>query len=255
MAGLRYHFKAQKPKRKSFTPFRAPTRPPAGTYDPALDSQGRAASRGLLDLTQDTDTQNQRALSDLITGKENLTRQKNEGLADLLRQRQGLDRSYGQLGNQQLQGARAAGVSGGGALVQAARKRAANEAWDTQPIATAETRLKDQTDRQIAAMGLDFQRGGEDRTTALTRAQRENTFFGADLGEQKLYQAKAGGYVPPSPPAGEYSKGGLTYHTNTKTPLAKRRYTLPTGKTLGRSDFVSLIRSRKKKGNPGLFYG
>jgi hypothetical protein len=38
---------ALKKSRLAFTPYTAPTAPPAGTYDPALDSQLGAVQRGL----------------------------------------------------------------------------------------------------------------------------------------------------------------------------------------------------------------
>lgn len=223
-----------------FTPYRAPE-PPAGTYDPALDSQLAASKRGLFDLTQDSETQGLRAQDDygLQSGQVqrqgalnfgDLTRDRDRGLADLGAARsRGLEdyqrnvaqltRNYQRLGDSQRQQRNAANVLSGGAALQAAAKRSANEAFDREPIDTGVNRFlsdnslqsqrvtddyganvarnKEQQDSQLGTLGLDFQRGATDRTTALTRAQREASAFGLDTGAQRAYQAAGTGWAPP----------------------------------------------------------
>lgn len=246
--------------------FRAyqPPLPPAGSYDPALDAQRAAAARGLLDLTQDVGTANLRGTVDYGLQRDDIGRASTRGVEDLNSQQDGLERSFGrnmtdlgtartrtgedytrnvqmltrsyqQLGNRQGQQMRATGVAGGGAALQAARKRAENMALDKQPMDTnldrfnADNTLAQQRlgqDRQVGLNAIGRSRGrlGEDtdlaygklaltsappgaqgpfggrefqdRTTQLTRAQREASAFGLDLDAQRLYQAAGAGWVP-----------------------------------------------------------
>lgn len=75
---------AAKPKKpKGFTPTPAPLAP-AGTYDPGLDAQRRAASRGLLYTQQDAERDNERASTAYTAGVEQSDTQRNWSLADLL---------------------------------------------------------------------------------------------------------------------------------------------------------------------------
>jgi hypothetical protein len=153
---------------KKFKPFTPWGTPPRDRYDPALDATVAAGERGLGDFVTDAGTGNRRDLEDYGFGKGDLERTQQRGLADIGTQRgyatedhsraiQMLQRSYQQLGSQQGQQARVMGVSGGGALLQAARKRAENQAIDQQPIDTG-------FNRQIA--GLDTQQGRLNEDTA-----------------------------------------------------------------------------------------
>jgi hypothetical protein len=151
-------------------------RPPAGTYDPAIDAAERAAQRGYGDLQSDTSRDSTRAASDFGIGLSDITQTRDYGLADILRGKtragedinaQGgqiaqdysrgladlltartrggedyrssvatLDRNYQQLGGHQGQATAAAGAGAGGALAQALQKRTANEAIQRAPIDT-----------------------------------------------------------------------------------------------------------------------
>lgn len=216
---------------------------PSGLYDPSLDYQQQAASRGVQDLSADTtlgnarlqdnynlglgqntedsgyqrgqlDTAHNRAYVDVGTG---LTR----AAQDYKTATEGLTRRYGILGGQQGEAANAAGVGEGGALVQAAMKRQANQALDQAPIdtgyqrttqdlitqgqranedyGTQTGRLSQLAGRSSGQLGLTYQRGVQDSGTTLARAKRENTFYGQGIRQQKIFQATQAGW--PGPPA------------------------------------------------------
>lgn len=195
------------PRRRSlrpFTPYQPPP-PPAGSYDPALDAQRGQVGRGLFDLSQDIGTQNVRDTTDYGLQREQLQRQQgygqqdlttgrdrslnalmtqlHEGTADIgtrrgqltedhARSLEMLARGYQQLGGRQRQQANAAGVLNGGALLQAAAKRKANEAIDRRPIDTgfqratgeldtAQARLQSGTDSRAREVWDDFNTGSQ----------------------------------------------------------------------------------------------
>jgi hypothetical protein len=206
--------------------------PPTGSYDPALDAQRRAASRGLRDTVTDTGIANTRDTVDYGLNRDDVLRAQTRGLADLTtsrdrgfsdvdRQVAVLQRGYQTLAGQQRQQFQAHGLAYGGASLQAAAKRQANEAFDQQPLDTARARIGEDFTRQSGRLGedtglqlgrlaLDYAppdatnplggRRFQDRTTALTRAQREDAAFGLDIGQEKVFQATQGGWVPPEPP-------------------------------------------------------
>lgn len=210
--------------------------PPTGTYDPALDAAVGAAGRGLGDLQSDVEKQNQRDTVDYGLQREDITRSRDQQLSDLnLGLTRGgedygrnvalLDRAYRSTANRQQQQMNAYGVLSGGAALQAAQKRAANEAIDRQPLDTGFSRLqadtatgvKRTTDNADLALGKlalmmappDAQnpmggRSFQDRTTHLTRAERENSQFGIDTEAQKAFQAAGTGWDPGTRPRGEF---------------------------------------------------
>jgi hypothetical protein len=209
-----------------------PPPPPTGTYDPALDAQRRAASRGLRDTVADTSTANTRDTVDYglgrddifraqTRGNEDLTTSRDRGYGDVDRQIAVLQRGYQTLAGQQAQQFQAHGLAYGGAALQAAAKRQANEAFDQQPLDVARARIGEDFTRQTGRLGedtglqlgrlaLDYAppdasnplggRRFQDRGTALTRAKREDTAFGLDVGAEKYFQATQSGWVPPGPP-------------------------------------------------------
>lgn len=219
-----------KPPAGGFTPYKTPTSPPSGTYDPALDAQQRAAQRGLGDTTQDVERTGQRSLSDFLLGQGNIVRERTEGLADIAR-------SESQTATRQSEGAAASGVFGGGALIEALQKRRAH-------FGLQESRLKDASARRLGGLSVDYQRGVQDRTTALSRAQRENTFFGQDIGQQRWYQARSSGATLPTKPANEHTRHGLTFQLSGTG--NKRVYTLASGQKLSRAQYLKTVRRRKR---------
>jgi hypothetical protein len=186
----------------AFRPYVVP-HAPAGTYDPNLDIQVSAAGRGLQDLTQDVATQGVRDTSDYLTGVGGIQQgQQREG-QDYDSRVNALTRAYDQLHGRQAQQQAAAGVDRGGAVLQAAAKRAANMALDRQPIDVSHTRAGEDSTRQLDALGLelappsaDSPLGGrrfQDRGTQLVRAQREGAQFGIDTQTVKDFQGTQSG--------------------------------------------------------------
>jgi hypothetical protein len=198
---------------------RPPSSPPPGSYDPAIDAQVGQAARGLGDLLSDYlrdygepgTALGGRSGEDYTVGKAAIQQGLDRALADLLQGRQrgaedygqsvtGLQRGFAQLGAQQTQAARAAGVARGGALAQALAKRSANEQIARQPLdtnfarfnadsATAEGRVREGAALDFSALDRGLLRGAEDASTGLARAQRENAQFGVDASALRFYQA------------------------------------------------------------------
>jgi hypothetical protein len=231
---------------RAFTPFQAPTRPPPGFYDPSLDADERASGRGLGDLAEDVDRANLESRNDLNFGLERIGTSRTRGAEDYGRSVEELNRQYGNLATRQAETARASG-NRGGALAQALRKRAGNQAFDRAPIDTNFGRLNQDLDVQQGRLGVEFQRGWDERNlVALPRAQRENAEFGLDTNAQRWFQSRQAGYEPPTKPANERTVGGLTVRVGgQRKPLAQRMYTLPSGQQLSRRGFVNTVRRRR----------
>lgn len=206
------------------------TKPPPGLYDPVLDQNLAAAGRGLKDLRQDTEQAGERASDDWTLARNRTNQQAGFSLTDInvgsgrqtqdyWRARQGLARNYSQLADQQRQSGNAAGLLGGGFQAQAARKRAENEALARgdlnvsntrrmQDEVTARSRVGTARDQRLGDIDLSYQRGNEDRTRDLGRAQREYRNYGVDVGESRYYQARNLGWSPPPSAGGKGGKGG-----------------------------------------------
>lgn len=250
----------KKRRRGGFKPFKAPTNPPPGTYDPAIDAQVRASGRGLGDLEQDYNVNKTRAQDDYLTATGDLTTSHDRSLADLIAARTrgtddyhsslaALDRNYAILGNNQKQGANASGVLHGSALVQALHKRQANEAIDRQPIdtnynrfiadsTTAEGRINSDFSENLGKLGLGLDRtyGDQgDQTIGLARAGRENTQLGIDATEARWGQAAGTGYVAPEKPGNEHtdSRTGQTFRL-VRAPNGQLMRLLPSGQLVRR---------------------
>lgn len=174
-----------------------PPVPPAGMYDPALEAQRRASQRGLLDFSQDTELGNARAGQDYTFGITGLQTQRQRGFEDVARQVQMLTRGYGSLARRQAEGDAQAGVINPAIAAKQLQIRAANMAFDRQPLEAATRRIAQDYSTGAGRLGVDYTRGGVDRATALARARRENTQFGLDIGAQERYQAVGAGWEPP----------------------------------------------------------
>lgn len=186
--------------------------------------QGRIAEQ-LANGSQDLNTTSGRTLADLLTASTRAGEDHTTQVADLGRQ-------YARLGDAQRQSAESAGVGGGGALAQALAKRTENEAHDQAPIDTAFSRSAADNASQVArtnedtATGLsrlqtgaseqgadlvtNASRQSQDALTGLLSAQRENTNFGLDANNQKLFQANqplAGGAPAPFAPVSSAPAG------------------------------------------------
>lgn len=258
----------------AWSPWTAP-QAPTGSYDPALDAQQGAVGRGLLDQQTAYDIANARELTDYGTGTSQIGLGLSRGREDLATQRsqletqfgrsnadialrrsqtdedfqrnvEGLTRNYKNLSDSQRQQQAKAGVLRGGAMLQAAAKRTANQGLEQrdldtshqrqlQALTTASTRLgEDRTsqlgllDRAGARLGEDAAfsqgqldlssappsdpsnpltggRGYQDRTLALTQAQREASQFGLDATAQRNFLATANGWNPGARPSNEFT--------------------------------------------------
>jgi hypothetical protein len=210
----------------TFKPWTPWGTPPADRYDPGLDASLAASQRGYGDLITDASTGNARDTQDYGFGLGDIQRSQDRGLADLGTQRtQGtedynrnvglLQRSYQQLGTRQSEQARVAGIAGGGAALQAARKRAENQAIDRQPLDTgyqrllggldtAQTRLGEDSDIARGRLNVNYLRGIDDRGQQVLRGGRESVFFGADTAKAKSFQAAGTGWDPGPKPSNEF---------------------------------------------------
>lgn len=210
--------------RNAFSPWK-PAPIPAGYYDPNLDAQRQAASRGLLNTQQDIGLAGRRAGEDYGFSKDDINRDYTRGTEDIATNRQYegedynrsvamLTRQYGILGNQQAEQARKYGVTSGGIAMLSAAKRAENQALEQGDLDTAHrravagfdlagTRLTEDRDTSLGRAQTMYDRGVADRGTALSRAQSEDVFYGSDVDAQKAYQAQQAGYVGPTRPKNE----------------------------------------------------
>lgn len=218
-----------------FVPWQAVS-PPPGTYDPTIDANRDAASRGLFDLRQDTERANTRAGGDLGLATEGVNQSRGWSLADNMRTRtrsqedhgtatENLGRQYTNLGRSQAQQAQQAGAVGGGALAQALLKRTANQgreqkgldttlARTLEGLSTSDQRINKSADDRIGGLTLDYNRGVEDRNQVqLPRAIREDTQFGIASEKQRAFQASSNGlFDAPVRAANEFkSPGGTSY--------------------------------------------
>lgn len=216
--------------------------PPSSLYDPALDAELGASNRGLGYLTADTATGDQRTQDDYLIALGQLQQQLSRGNQDIGTQRQAsatgqarTEQDYAQqvallgdasrrLANRQRQQQEAMGVTRGGAVLQAAAKRAANLARDQAPLDLAATRaredyatrgtaldvagqrLQENGDYQTGELGLTTGRSLEDTGTKLSRAQTENQAYGQDVLAAKIAQASANGWMPATPVAAGAAK-------------------------------------------------
>ena len=151
------------PQPRSLSHVSAPWRQtpiPAGYYNPTLDTEVGESERGAADATQEALTALTRGNSDYTLSKGEFQRKQQEGDTEIGRTRsideqntaQALRRlglSYSRLGTSQEEQQNAAGVLTGGAALQAASKRAANQTEQEQPIKQTEQRsLEDLSTKQ-----------------------------------------------------------------------------------------------------------
>lgn len=227
---------AATPTSHAFTPYQPPPIP-SGYYDPSLDAQQNAASRGLLQTQQDIGLAGRRGAEDYgldpndptygystvgqinqdwTRGNQDLMTQRAQGNEDYDRNVQMLTRNYQQLGRQQGETARKYGVTSGGIALLSAAKRSENQGLEqqdldtahdrgNQAITTASQRLDQDKTNNLGKAQTVYNRGVADEGTALSRAQSENTFYGLDIGNQKQYQATQAGYKAPTGPSNEFT--------------------------------------------------
>lgn len=200
-------------------PGRAPYQPPpipSGFYDPALDAQRNAASRGLNYLQQDVGLAGRRAQEDLgyetgqinlgaDRGLQDLTLGRDRSMADLSRDRgyenvdygrnvEALTRNYGQLGRRQAEQSRRYGVTSSGIALLSAAKRNENMGLERRDLDTgherAQTGYQTALDRSAEDWTIGSGRIGEDRASALGRA---GTLYDRGVGDRGTQLARAQG--------------------------------------------------------------
>lgn len=178
------------------------TQPPIPTaaYNPIRDIELAAGKRGTQNTIEDDTTKEAQDNSNLLLNTEGVQREEGEQQTAEQKALSTLAESYKKLGVSQEQGANKAGVLRGGALLQAAQKRAANEGVtkgsDEQALQTQLT--NDQIKR--GQLTLTNQRELEALLTSSSRAEREQAQFGVDTKTLEAREASENGYVAPTPP-------------------------------------------------------
>lgn len=149
---------------------------------------------------QSTDYSTPGALAELLHTRDTTLQRGGE---DYNTATQNLQRNYRNLGVSQGERARAQGVSHGGALAQALRKRTENQGRDQSGLDTSWRRLSDDTNYQYdtgrgrVLSGASQQQGDLDR--GLGQATEQNTLFGQQLGTAKVTSAQQMGTLPDLP--------------------------------------------------------
>lgn len=214
-------------RHRAFEPYKAPERPPAGTYDPSLDYQQDQAQRGYEDLQADTARDLERGSNDYTLASGQVGYQTGSALADLMQRRSRGDedaaastaerqRQYAIQAARQREAANAAGLLGSsGWDEQAAGIRGANQAREqgaqdlavgrqNADLSLAGERTQYAGAQQQGQLDLGWGRATADAQQTLQRAGRENTFFGQATNAARMYGATSSGlWEPPQKPPGE----------------------------------------------------
>lgn len=189
----------------------APPPLPTGSYDPTRDIGVEESQRGLGQLEDQNSTSRQRASSDYATNVSEIGRRGQQRTADYQRAKDMLTQSFQRLAGSQEEGANQAGVLQGGAMLQAAAKRAANQAQQ-QGVADTGYQRGQQGDtlelaklaRENAPPDASNPLGGrtfQDLLTQLTNAQGNNAFYAESQQRLKGQEAAERGYTPPTAPS------------------------------------------------------
>lgn len=174
---------------------------PAGAYNPIRDIELNAGKRGTQNTIEDLGTKESRGQSSYLLGVEGVKRQEAEEAQSRSEALASLQRSYQRLGVRQTEQAREAGVLRGGAVLQSAAKRAANEGIAKTPIEQTFARDQEANQRSLGQLGLTRQEESEDDTTGVSRAEREQSQFGVDTQTLEGREAAENGYQAPTGPA------------------------------------------------------
>jgi hypothetical protein len=184
-----------------------------------------------------------RTLADLLLSR-------TRGTEDYTRATADVGRRFGQLGRQQTNAASVQGVSRGGTLAASMAARGANRGREQEGLDITHRRQGEDIDRgtsrenedygrdigrfgtlrtrlnqdvydpelgQLAELQTNYAYGGNDLTSALARAGREQTQFGQDVSEQRFFQAAQGGYSFPDRPSNEFTAPNGTVYRTIKT--------------------------------------
>lgn len=180
---------------------------PSSAYNPTLDIELAAGKRGTRNTIEDLLTKGTRGEQGFALDQAEVKRQEGEQGQEHQRVLAALAQNYERLGGRQTEQANAAGVSRGGALLQAAMKRKANEGKAAEPINLNYQHQQEGDQRSLARLALSRQQEGEDIGTGVSRAEREQTQFGIDTNTVKAREATNNGYL---------DSGGVVARTSTQ---------------------------------------
>lgn len=166
---------------------------PSAAYNPTLDIELAAGKAGTKNTIEDLLKGDTRGESNRLLSEHELEEQHGRTLAQLVQ-------NYQRLAGRQTEQANAAGVSRGGALLQAAQKRAANQTKAQEPIDTS-------FHNALAHLALNRQREHEDATTGIGRAESAQQAFETGTRQVEAREATNNGYIDP---------GGVIARTSTQ---------------------------------------
>lgn len=216
-------------------PSQAPAFPPSGSFNPSREIEGQEATRGLQQAEGQIGTSRSRDTADYFTQLSEIGRGEGQRTQDLQRNLGLLKQSYERLGTAQQEQANKAGVLQGGALLQAAAKRSANEGQERGKMQTAFDRAQEADQLQRAKLAREGAppdasnplggRAFQDLTTQLANLQSNNAFFQQaqqSLAAQEAAERGFGGYQAP---AGQK----VDRHGNPYREVRKGVYVTPSG--------------------------
>lgn len=201
---------------------------PTGAANPIREIELNAGKRGLGNTLEDLLTKDSRGAANYDLEEGEVKRGEGEQQEEHDKDVQQIASSYQKLGTRQAEQANGAGVLRGGALLQAAAKRAANEGKSREPVDQALTRQKAGDDRERGKIAVGRQQEHEDIAKEAARAEREEAQFGIDTQTLEGDEASANGYISPvshlseQPGAGFVRVGG-PLKANPAAAAAKRR--------------------------------
>ncbi len=178
----------------------APPSIPLGSVNPLRAVEVQAGQRGLTQYEADAGTKQGRGNEDYARALEQIGTREGREKQDYEHAGQQLRESFQRLAGRQGEQANSAGVLRGGAVLQAAQKRAANETKgrEGQTLAYQRQQQADQEARGEATRG--HERGLADLGTGLLNAQSNQTFFANSQGTLEDREAADQGVEPQVPP-------------------------------------------------------
>jgi hypothetical protein len=222
-------------RKLAFTPFKA-SPIPSGLFSPTREIELDTGAKGAENKETDLGAQRLRGEDDYTTALEGIGREQQQSQGDINTARanqaaayqtavKSLSESFQKLGQRQTEQANTAGVLDGGALLQSAAKRAGNEglrkksidesnAQATASLAEREGELNQSAELNRGKLGLTQQRSLEDIATELTRTQKEQAAYAANVHTLEGDEAASAGYSPAQKPSNQYTTStGQVYHT------------------------------------------
>lgn len=170
---------------------------PTGAYNPIRDIELNAGKRGLDNTLEELLTKGARGQSDYLLGEGDIANREAEEGQNHDQALQQISDSFKKLGVRQGEQANVSGLTRGGALLQSAAKRAANEQKTRAPVDQTYTRQQGADQRARAQLALQRQREAEDIASASARAEREQSQFGVDTQTLRAREASDNGYTSP----------------------------------------------------------